>query len=329
MRVAGELPLALSLAVGDSSGGVVRRIPRGELAMDVTAHQFPVDLLEPLLDPAVVNKLEGRLTVDAHARGDIESPALSGRIALAGAKIRIPPLGATYEKGTVDATLEGTTVRLTRARIESGDGRLEASGTIHVQGSPVAGFDLQSTLDDFQLADGEELRSTASGTLRLRGTAMAPALAGAVRLRKTEYYLQAKSLEQGAEPVELTAADLRVVERRFGVAVDWPAGGQSSRWALDLDVGWPEKWAPPAYQPVHRSGAGGQGRGSEGARRERPGLRGHPATARSELRAADGETVRCEGRGGRCGRADSTAPRSRCIPSIAPTRGAAPTRRAW
>ena len=236
MRVAGELPLALSLAVGDSSGGVVRRIPRGELAMDVTAHQFPVDLLEPLLDPAVVNKLEGRLTVDAHARGDIESPALSGRIAFADAKIRIPPLGATYEKGTVDATLEGTTVRLTRARIESGDGRLEASGTIHVQGSPVAGFDLQSTLHDFQLADGEELRSTASGTLRLRGTATAPALAGAVRLRNTDYYLQAKSLEQGAEPVELTAADLRVVERRFGVAVDRPAGGQLSRWALDLDV---------------------------------------------------------------------------------------------
>ena len=77
--------------------------------MDAVANGFRIDMLQPLLDPKTAKSLRGRLTVDAHARGSLESPALSGSVELTEARIEIPRLGATYDNGHMRATLEGRT----------------------------------------------------------------------------------------------------------------------------------------------------------------------------------------------------------------------------
>ena len=236
LRVTGRVPLALSLASDDSSRGVVSRIPAGELTMDAVANGFRIDMLQPLLDPKTAKSLRGRLTVDAHARGSLESPALSGSVELTEARIEIPRLGATYDNGHMRATLEGRNVRLNEARFEAGGGRLDGKGVISVQEAQRIGLDLDATMQDFRLADGDNLGATTSGRVHLGGTPKAPSLEGAVKVRNLDYYLQAKSLGQSAEAVELTAEDLRILEDRFGVTADQSVRGAPSPWAMNLDL---------------------------------------------------------------------------------------------
>jgi translocation and assembly module TamB len=236
LRVAGQVPLALSLAADTSGSGVVSRIPGGALKLDARAEDFRLDLLEPLLDPVTVKSLRGLLSVDARARGTLASPELSGRIDLGGAKVVLPSLGATYQEGRVHASLKGQEIRLEEARIVAGDGRVEAQGTIRLQEFPKAALDLQATLADFRLADGENLRGIVSGKVQLTGTTQAPWLKGALEMRNSDLYLQAANRESSAEEVELTPEDRRTLERRFGVTPDRPRGDALAPWGLDLGL---------------------------------------------------------------------------------------------
>jgi translocation and assembly module TamB len=238
LRLAGEIPLALSIA--PASGGLVSRILGGQLTLDVSADNFRVARLEPLLDPEVARSLRGRLTVDAHARGSIDEPELSGEIDLVDAGIQLRSLGAKYEKGQVRMALQGREVKVTQAHIESGGGRLEMEGTIRMGIFPEAAFDLRSTLDKFQVAAAENFRARISGALQLGGTTGAPTLAGSVEVKNSDFYVQTKNLQGSAEAVELTPADLLVLEQRFGYITQpppGPAGGVLFPWGLHLDVG--------------------------------------------------------------------------------------------
>jgi translocation and assembly module TamB len=234
LRIAGHVPLALSLLPGDSGGGIVRRIPGGTLSLYATAQHFRIDMARPMLDPATVKSLRGRLTVDAQARGSLESPELSGTLDLSDGKVQITRLGATYDKGRIRAAFHDDGIRLTEAQFASGNGRLDAEGTIRLRKSTPA-LDLNATLQDFRLADAENFRSTVSGKVHLGGTPAAPALTGSVDVKNLDFYLQASSGSQ-AEPIELTPADLRVLEDRFGLVADRPRRGEPSSLAMDLQV---------------------------------------------------------------------------------------------
>lgn len=232
LRVTGHMPLAFSLA---TDSALVSRIPDGTLKLDARADDFRLDLFESLLDPVIVKTLRGRLDVDAHARGTLSSPELSGRIHLADAKVVLPRLGATYD-GQVQVTLEGQGVRLDEARVSAGDGQAEAQGTVRFEEFPRATLEIGATLTDFRLADGENLGSTVSGKVRLTGTSASPQLGGALDLRNTDLYLQAANRESSADEVELTAEDRRTLERRFGVTPDRRRRDALAPWALDLGV---------------------------------------------------------------------------------------------
>ena len=236
LRVEGQVPLALSLAADTSGSGLVSRIPDGTLRLDARAEGFGLDLLEPLLDPLTIKSLRGRLSLDARARGTLGSLELSGRMDLADAKLVLPRLGATYQEGRVRASLAGREVRLEEARVRAGDGHAEAQGTIRVQEFPKAALDVQATLVDFRVADGENLRSTVSGKVQLTGTNQAPWLKGGLEVRNSDLYLQTANRESSAEEVELTAEDRRTLERRFGVTPDRQRGDALAPWGLDLGL---------------------------------------------------------------------------------------------
>jgi translocation and assembly module TamB len=236
LRITGEVPLGLSLATGEPDHHVVRPLSGSKLALDAKASDFPIDMLESMFDPATVKTIRGRLSMDAHARGTLDEPALSGGLDLSDATIRIASLGASYEKGRLKATFHGDTIRLDQARFETGKGSLQAQGTATLGQSSKTTLDIQGTLQEFQLADGENLRSNVSGKVRLGGTAAEPLLAGAVDLRNLDFYLQAKDLSGSAEPVELTPADLSIIEDRFGLPAGQPIESRPSRWALNLDL---------------------------------------------------------------------------------------------
>jgi translocation and assembly module TamB len=153
------------------------------------------------------------------------------------AKVRLPSVGTTY-KGQLKLNLKGQEARVVQARIESGKGRVDLTGTIGMGTFPAI-LDLTAQLRDFRAASGEELRASMSGNLRLRGDTKAPTLTGALQLHNTDFYLQAKNLQHSAEAVELTPEDLKLLEQRFGPEV--ARRSQESRpplyaWGLGLDV---------------------------------------------------------------------------------------------
>ncbi len=218
LRVKGRIPLVLSLAEDDTAG-MIRPVPGGQLLVDAVTRRFRLDDVGELFDPETVRKLRGQLVMDAHAAGTLQTPRLSGEIALSDASVRVPRLGATYEKGQLRLSLQGQEIRVTQARLESGGGHLETQGTIQLTSFPQAAMDLDSRLSNFRVAAAPEFRSSVSGNLSLTGAGKAPVLKGSLEVSNTDVYLQAKNLEQSAEAVELSPEDLRILERRFGQGV--------------------------------------------------------------------------------------------------------------
>jgi translocation and assembly module TamB len=238
LSISGRIPVALSLANGDSLRGV-SRIPNGSLVLDVTSKGFDIKTFETLIDPETAKDLRGRLSLNAHAKGTLEEPNLTGEVNLTGVKVRIPRLGATYQKGRIQLQLQGQEARLTRARLESGGGRLDATGSIRMHEFPTVAVEITSTIKSFQVADAENLRSSLSGDLKLGGTLTSPVLTGSLELHNTDFYLGAKNLEQSAEAVELTDEDLQTLERRFGPRVTRRSKENRNplpSWGLDLNV---------------------------------------------------------------------------------------------
>ena len=84
----GQIPTALHLSPSDSSGRV-SRIPGGELAFDAVGHNLDLSKFQPLINPEKIRDLEGRLSIDAHARGTNDAPRLSGTISVREAQIKI------------------------------------------------------------------------------------------------------------------------------------------------------------------------------------------------------------------------------------------------
>lgn len=234
LRVVARAPLLLSLA--DSAASLVRRSPDGEVTLDATADDFLLEPFQRLIDPGTLTKLRGRLRLDAHARGSLAAPELSGTIAVSELRLALTRLGATYEDGDVLATLQGRDIRVDSARLTSGKGTAEVSGLARITDSGTVALDLDGRFADFRAADGEDLRSTVSGDLALGGTPTAPVVTGKLAVRNTDFYLQVTNREHGGEEVELTPEDLRTLARRFGEAPQEGRRLDEHPLALDLDL---------------------------------------------------------------------------------------------
>jgi translocation and assembly module TamB len=222
LSVSGDVPVALSLVPGDSTARLVRAIPNGQLSVDAASKAFPLASLEPLLDPNVARDFRGSLSLDIKARGTLDDPRLSGNIRLTGAKVRLPQLGTAYDHGEAAIALDHREIRLSELKLQAGSGRLDAKGTVRLKESPRAGgssgatYDLSASLRGFPVIGSKDIRSKLTGELRLGGTSEAPVLAGSVTAENANFILTARSSTHAASDVTLTAADLRVVERRFG-----------------------------------------------------------------------------------------------------------------
>jgi translocation and assembly module TamB len=235
LRIVARAPLFLSLAE-NSTTRLIRRSPTGEVTLHATANDFLLEPFQRLIDPGTLTKLRGRLRLDAHARGSLLAPHLSGTIGVSDLRLALTRLGATYEHGTVLATLDGRDIRVDSARLESGKGTVEVGGRARITDSGTVALDFDSRFTDFRVADGENLRSTVSGDLALGGMASAPVVNGKLTLRNTDFYLQVANREHDVDDVELTPEDLRTLERRFGEGPQQARRLDEYPLALDLDL---------------------------------------------------------------------------------------------
>jgi translocation and assembly module TamB len=252
LKLNGQIPLSLSLLPSDS-GRRVSRIPDGEVTFDATGQNIDLSKFQPLFNPEKIRDLEGRLSLNAHARGTNETPRLSGDIVVRDAQLRIMPL-AKYHHGSLQLRLEGRDARVVRGRFRSGDGEIDFSGKLGLDSFPTLALDLTGRLHEFAAISDDQLRATVTGEVRLVGQIKNPRVNGKLQLHNTDYYLQAKNLQSSAESIELSPRDLRILERRFGPEVanrSKRARGFLPAWELNGDIALGENvWLRRRSDPV-------------------------------------------------------------------------------
>jgi translocation and assembly module TamB len=244
LTIDGSLPYRFTLAPPDTAATVgSEALPADTVSLAVRADSFDLALFGPLLPPDAATGLGGRLKTDARIGGTIHKPVATGTVNLSRATLELPAIRVAYQRGELAGRLEGETLRIDKLRLLTDKHEeLLANGAIRLAPLSEPGLSLDATLTDFRLVNSEQLRTSASGKVRVAGTLLRPEVTGRVRLGRTEFYVGAGGAQARVEQVSLTPTELRKLARDFGPAILTHAEktpGLLDRAKLDLSVNMP------------------------------------------------------------------------------------------
>ena len=179
--------------------------------------------------------IEGLVEVDMGVNGTMNNWALTGGIALSGGRYE------NVEQGTILADIKGRmvgkgkTVRLTE--LTATDGK---SGVIRVDGGitvePPFPMDISLSLNKATLLRKEELTSTASGDLNLKGSAKRLDLKGEITLDKTEVVIP------GSLPPDVVVVSVTEINVPPEMKAEIPLQKSSQPLFMDLAVQIPSRF---------------------------------------------------------------------------------------
>jgi translocation and assembly module TamB len=211
----------------------------------VRADSFDLGLFQPLLPPDAAKGLGGRLRTDARITGTVKAPQASGTVNLTRATLELPSIGVAYQRGELVGRLEGDALRIDKLRLLTDKHEeLLAKGEIGLKPLSNPSLALDGRLTHFRLVHSDQLKTAASGRIRLAGSLDAPVVTGTVQLDRTDFFVGAGGTQVRVEPVELTAAELRDLARDFGPGVlkhADEAPGLMDRARLDLAIQMPRQ----------------------------------------------------------------------------------------
>ena len=234
----GRLPADLRL---DASTPV--EIGDRPVSLRIAGTDFPVDWVDPFLDPETVRDVGGTLDADVEIGGTLNTPDLAGRASVQGAQAFLPDLGVAYRRGTGSVTFEGGQAQVERAVVRTTNGgRLEADGTVDFSNLTVGEFNLDVRARNFVGIDTRAYRSAVlDGRLTLRGTTRRPVLDGTVSIQQADVFYTEALAETASEltTVQLSEDDQLLLEERFGLrltAADTTTFDAYEALAMDLSV---------------------------------------------------------------------------------------------
>ena len=222
LTVDGTIPLQFSLVDGPTDEGVAGD---EQVALRARAQAFPIDWARPFLDDRAYNALGGTLRLDLTISGTQAAPELAGSAELQDGRLGVVATGVTYEPVQADVTFSNDQIELESVRIlnEEGETALDVTGTIRLRELSVGELDLTITPRDFLAMDTRTYDALVldRGTtpMRLTGTLDRPVLRGSVVLAQGDIYLTDELVPPELATVELTPAQIREVESRFGRVV--------------------------------------------------------------------------------------------------------------
>ena len=216
----GRLPMVLDLA-----GGSPITTDESAASVALDAKQFDLSWFEPLFSKRDVRGLRGTLDGHMELKGQLDLPAVSGSLRLSGARIELPSLGTTFEKGTARVAFAGRTVRLEQASVQSGKGRFDATGRVDLLGKRRRAIEFDADWRRFTMMNTLLAKVESTGKLKVTGRPTAPQVGGDIQLDNSTIYAEGSDLSRKGTPVELSEADRRDLQERFGFGV----GAEPSR----------------------------------------------------------------------------------------------------
>jgi translocation and assembly module TamB len=254
LTVKGYLPVQLAFAEG---GAPISVLQHGAVDLRIAASNFDLQAIEPFLSDQAVDQAQGALAMDARVGGTADAPQLSGRMSVHGLLLRLPAMGVTYDRGTIDAHLADDRLAIDTAVMRSKDGTVRLTGGLILRQLTLGEFDLHASMHKFRAVWSSAYQVVASGDVAFKGTTKAPALSGALTIDNGTLDLSATGSGGSTQPVTLTEAELRSVAARFGEEAVEPGGTQATSFfdklALDLKVttdrnAWVRRRANPQLQ---------------------------------------------------------------------------------
>jgi len=216
LQAEGTIPTDLRLRAPDSVDVADRPVQ-----FDVRTERFPVDWVDPFLDPETVRDVRGTLAADVEVGGTLDAPELAGSASLADGGARLPALRTRYHGATGTLRFAGNQIVLEEVSVRSrNDGRLRAEGVINFPQLTVGEYDLSVNASDFLAIDTRAYRrAVINGRMTLQGTIQRPVLGGTVRVRSADIFYNEALAETAttATAVQLTEADRLTLENRFGL----------------------------------------------------------------------------------------------------------------
>jgi translocation and assembly module TamB len=218
----GHIPLDLRLVAQEADGarpGVALEAAEGpamgEVLIDVNSDNFALNFVMPFMDREVVDGLDGRLNGNLQIGGTLDSPILDGQLTVSQGRLRLPQVNLLVRDVEVNALLVDNRVEIQRAFARSGDGTLNATGSLNLQALTLGEWNIDVRMNRFLAINTQEYRFVVNGDIRLGGTTIEPIVSGNVRVINGDIWLTDESAV-AAEAVSLSAEDIRMLEQRFG-----------------------------------------------------------------------------------------------------------------
>lgn len=172
--------------------------------------------------------VRGPVIAAVDASGRLGDPRLTGSIAVAGGRIENVALGTVVDDVRLDGRFGGSRLDLPAFSGTVGkDGKIAGSGGVDLsvdRGFPV---DVTAKIDNAQILNRDDLRATASGTLRLHSDASGGKISGSLDIARARYRFG----RGGATDVPVIAVTERNVEL-LGRAP--PRVAKPTLWSLDI-----------------------------------------------------------------------------------------------
>ncbi len=156
-------------------------VPAGPVEASLTA-TFEEKGLLPALFPGMLQESAGRIALSLHAGGTWSAPEIRGSASLSDAGAFLPAAGIHVKGVEMHASLDGREIRVDTLKVRSGDGTIEGSAMVRLDGWRIEGFRGTAKGKDFLTVDVPELRLATSPDLSFEGTTAKVTVRGEVRV---------------------------------------------------------------------------------------------------------------------------------------------------
>jgi translocation and assembly module TamB len=219
--------LELTPPAGADSGALDRRAPAHVVASFQLASLKAVEVFTGT--NAVI---DGRLRANLEGRGTLGNLMLTGQVDGDGFKIDAPQYGVAVRDGRLRAELRNDELRVSELRLNAGEGRFDATGTLPLRADLSSASTLQWKAERFTLLNRPDQRLVLDGSGVLTWEAKRIALSGSLRAEEGHFEFASKDTTSLGDDVVVKGREAATLEYRRGSVAKVPL-----KLDVDLDLG--------------------------------------------------------------------------------------------